>query len=109
MLPPRHAALACCSGRRVLWAQVGARTRAGTHTHASSSPPTGLGTAGSAELSRFIRECRNESLAPQQLGRDEVMWEHCSYRASCYKTEGSVSAVVQYVYGHLGNGESRRH
>lgn len=104
MLPPLYEALACSSGLRALWVQVGARTRAGTCTPASSSPPTGPGTAGSAELSR-----RNESLAPPHLGRDEVMWEHCSYRASCYKTEGSVSAVVQYVYGHLGNGASRRH
>lgn len=29
--------------------------------------------------------------------------------ASCYKTEGSVSEVVQYVHGHPSNSVSTRH
>lgn len=52
---------------------------------------------------------RNESLARPRLGWDEVMRERRFSIASCYKTEGSVSEVVQYVRGHRSNGVSTRH
>lgn len=37
------------------------------------------------------------------------MQERCFSGTSCYQTEGSVSEVVQYVYGNPSNSVSTRH
>lgn len=75
-------------------------------THPLSSLPLAFPGAGHCRLPRVISF---QSLARLQLGWDEVMQERCFSITSCYKTEGSVSEVVQYVYGNPSNSMSTRH